>query len=37
LFRRYVIGNPAFLLRAFRQKISGKAVKKNDLPHADKA
>jgi exopolysaccharide biosynthesis WecB/TagA/CpsF family protein len=37
LFRRYVLGNPAFLLRALRQKILGKAVKQNDVPHADNA
>ncbi len=37
LFRRYVFGNPVFLLRAFRQKILGKAIKQNDLPHADNA
>lgn len=37
LFRRYVLGNPAFLLRALRQKALGKAVKQNDLPRSDNA
>jgi exopolysaccharide biosynthesis WecB/TagA/CpsF family protein len=32
LFRRYVLGNPVFLLRALRQKALGKAMNQNDLP-----
>ncbi|MGL4406377.1 MAG: WecB/TagA/CpsF family glycosyltransferase, partial [Notoacmeibacter sp.] len=31
LFKRYVLGNPAFILRAIWQKLSGKAVKQNDV------
>ena len=30
LARRYVIGNPAFILRTLRQKATGKAVKQNE-------
>jgi exopolysaccharide biosynthesis WecB/TagA/CpsF family protein len=35
LFRRYVLGNPAFILRAFKQKLLGKAVKQNDVARTD--
>jgi exopolysaccharide biosynthesis WecB/TagA/CpsF family protein len=35
LARRYILGNPAFLLRTLRQKMSGKAVKQNVTQRAD--
>ncbi len=32
LFQRYILGNPMFILRALRQKLSGKAIKQSDKP-----
>ena len=37
LARRYLLGNPVFILRTLRQKALGKAVKQNDAPRADNA
>lgn len=35
LFRRYVLGNPIFIFRALRQKITGKSVEQNDDARPD--
>jgi exopolysaccharide biosynthesis WecB/TagA/CpsF family protein len=37
LFRRYIVGNPVFILRALRQKALGKTVKQNDVPRVNNA
>ena len=37
LFKRYVLGNPAFILRTLRQKATGKAVKQNDISRTKNA
>ena len=33
LFRRYILGNPVFLVRAVRLRIGGKEALRNGLPH----
>jgi exopolysaccharide biosynthesis WecB/TagA/CpsF family protein len=37
LARRYILGNPAFILRALRQRVLGKALKQNDATRPDNA